>query len=823
MAAHIPDECLVLSADSMNKIRYGTLAVSRYHQIRKIYMSDDAPKYLDHDFPLPYKTIPDGIMMLSNNTEDDIFVDDDIVLQSKVTKSNTFSDIETKEDSNENQREHLIMSLFRAAYELEEEQYCIFKCLSLALSKKGLNKGTEESLKREVIEHITCRDPSLKEECERIVYSSKMLDLILWSVAEIYDAKIVLYNSKTLAPAVVAMDSNPTNTISVAFYYVNGGYIFHNITKANLASLNTFGDEEDKLDQQSDEDELEMTSSKTDKLGRPHVSYPHTGPSIVYLRNNYFHENTCLEHINDLFPILNEVVKKGKTCVTLIGDGGPDYNPNSYKNEMLYAKLWAKSGLDMLVVTSNAAGWSAMNPIEHLWAPLSSSLTSVKLKCSFREDGVPPCNDTKLTAEERTSQNKKILDEGAQDIAAYWSNISFDGYPVVPVPVVSDGRSGDIFKSASYICDYISSSQKDINLGKHKDAHKLYKFLTHHADRRKNEIIFSKCQFKDKIPCTFCQKQPVKCKKILESMKKAKGRLYEPTPSEEHEDHYMTFLEMLNGEDKASYAKPNEHLPSKSVGKCEMCPSWQFSSVTEAKRHVSLLHPNYNKESLPGSDQIFQCKFEKCDMIFPTYYKLSKHRKDENHFVRNKRSSETSTSSKQQIVAKRKKTSDKISDFFNQNRAGDAATNAIDDCPNVDAAEDETIQEEEVQEEAIENLSDASEEENDEDVVVDHYRAKENISLSGEEYVAAVYNGKPYVGKVEEIDQGDVYITFMKPEVKSISQQTFLWPSRADEVWVKEEDILCVVSSPQAGKRGFKFTDDICENILELFWLHGSK
>ena len=94
-----------------------------------------------------------------------------------------------------------------------------------------------------------------------------------------------------------------------------------------------------------------------------------------------------------------------------------------------------------------------------------------------------------------------------------------------------------------------------------------------------------------------------------------------------------------------------------------MCPSWQFSSITEAKRHVSLLlHTNYKKESLPGSDQIFQYKFEKCDMIFPTYYKLSKHRNDENHFVRNKRSSETSTSSKQQIAAKRKKTSDKISE-----------------------------------------------------------------------------------------------------------------------------------------------------------------
>ena len=167
---------------------------------------------------------------------------------------------------------------------------------------------------------------------------------------------------------------------------------------------------------------VEKSSSKTDKLGRPHVSYPHTGPAVVYLRNNYFHANTCLEHINDLLPIVDEGVKKGKTCLTVIGDGGPDNNPNSCKNEMLYAKLWEKSGLDMLVVTCNAAGWSTMNPIEHLWSPLSSSLASVKLKCSFREDGVAPCNDTKLTPEEQISQNKKILNQGAQDISAYWSN-----------------------------------------------------------------------------------------------------------------------------------------------------------------------------------------------------------------------------------------------------------------------------------------------------------------------------------------------------------------------------------------------------------------
>ena len=52
-----------------------------------------------------------------------------------------------------------------------------------------------------------------------------------------------------------------------------------------------------------------------------------------------------------------------------------------------------------------------MNPIENLWSPLSSSLTSVTLNCSFREDGVAPCNDTSMTKEEQAKQNKDILDE----------------------------------------------------------------------------------------------------------------------------------------------------------------------------------------------------------------------------------------------------------------------------------------------------------------------------------------------------------------------------------------------------------------------------
>ena len=50
----------------MNKINVGTLAVSRYHQIRRLFLVDDSPNYDDHDFPTPgYKIETSGYLRLT--------------------------------------------------------------------------------------------------------------------------------------------------------------------------------------------------------------------------------------------------------------------------------------------------------------------------------------------------------------------------------------------------------------------------------------------------------------------------------------------------------------------------------------------------------------------------------------------------------------------------------------------------------------------------------------------------------------------------------------------------------------------------------------
>ena len=60
------DEVMALSCDDMNKLNVEDgMMVSRYNQIRRIYMIDDSPDYEDHDFNSPgYKTIPSGYMVL---------------------------------------------------------------------------------------------------------------------------------------------------------------------------------------------------------------------------------------------------------------------------------------------------------------------------------------------------------------------------------------------------------------------------------------------------------------------------------------------------------------------------------------------------------------------------------------------------------------------------------------------------------------------------------------------------------------------------------------------------------------------------------------
>lgn len=59
------NETVALSADDKNKLNVGTLAVSRYFNIGKFFMTNDQPNYPDHDFPYSgAKLVPAGYLLL---------------------------------------------------------------------------------------------------------------------------------------------------------------------------------------------------------------------------------------------------------------------------------------------------------------------------------------------------------------------------------------------------------------------------------------------------------------------------------------------------------------------------------------------------------------------------------------------------------------------------------------------------------------------------------------------------------------------------------------------------------------------------------------
>ena len=62
-------------------------------------------------------------------------------------------------------------------------------------------------------------------------------------------------------------------------------------------------------------------------------------------------------------------------------------------------------------------------------------------------------------------------------------------------------------------------------------------------------------------------------------------------------------------------------------------------------------------------------------------------------------------------------------------------------------------------------------------------------------YVVVRYDGKPYPGKVIDIDRirGDVKVSCMH----SVGRNRFFWPQRADVCWYEMCDVVAVITEPQ--------------------------
>lgn len=318
----------------------------------------------------------------------------------------------------------------------------------------------------------------------------------------------------------------------------------------------------------------------------------------MYVRSAKFYSSTCQTHANDMLPQLKAVVEEGRTAVGIIVDGGPDWSPASLLNNLFFFRLWRDAGLDMLDVCSYAARYSAYNPIEHLWSPLSKKLSGVQFSSKAYGDTKPPCQISGLTAQEQRQKESEVFDRAIFDLCTvHWANVTFDGYPVTPVHVKCLNQS-ETYNDHDKVHAFLSCPLRDIKAGKYKKIEKEMREMLRHIQRHRNEVIFMKCSHSS---CSHCTQNPVKAKKLFAMLKKMDMKMFAPL-SKGNTGHYYTFKEMCDLEPE-KLPTGDMGMPSSvgcDLGRCKYCPAYTFFSKTEKARHLKVFHSYHSKGSKSG-------------------------------------------------------------------------------------------------------------------------------------------------------------------------------------------------------------------------------
>ena len=104
---------------------------------------------------------------------------------------------------------------------------------------------------------------------------------------------------------------------------------------------------------------------------------------------------------------------------------------NLIQNIFCSHKYWEREDLDLLTVTSYAAGFSVCNSIEHLWAPISKKLTGVKGNPCTDGDDVAPALLPKLTKEEIEKKEIEVFDQITEELKSVsLKDFTYDDFPV---------------------------------------------------------------------------------------------------------------------------------------------------------------------------------------------------------------------------------------------------------------------------------------------------------------------------------------------------------------------------------------------------------
>ncbi|XP_072168657.1 uncharacterized protein [Diadema setosum] len=296
-----------------------------------------------------------------------------------------------------------------------------------------------------------------------------------------------------------------------------------------------------------------------DQLGRQHYRIPEKSTSTIVLRGPHSTINVS-SHLHDMADHLDVggQVTRGKHALFLVADGGPDFNVNHATNWFFYGRFFREMNLDALVVTSFCPGDSAMNPIEHLWAPCTRRLTGVALPSSLPGEMLPP-SQQRLEPEDRLLKEHRVFNLAMDRIKnSYWKDLTFAGNPVTVVVEESGAGHGRYGADYQEVKQALGGSARQLRSSGLNDE---YQFVVGHMDKRIGMAIFTKCK---KPSCGHCRDHPPSLSaEEMDHLRKFPS----PAPSLTHEGHFKTFIESHEG----TRSLPCQHMPAftaKQLGRC---------------------------------------------------------------------------------------------------------------------------------------------------------------------------------------------------------------------------------------------------------------
>ena len=284
------DDISIFSMDDMNKIKVGPLAVSQYHQLRRLYSSSDMPNMPDHDFPMPgYLINTSGYMELKAKHEYETNSTD-------VPESFHFLNA-TQYDRTKGNSPQASSLLSTVGMKQETREFNnILSVIASQLSKH---------------QNITTSDDDLLQLVKEEMETNKGKNGGSNTVREVF---------------------GPKHTEESPLYFLLShkqimSVVFPKQKKQEFAAIPY----------------IETTNLTTDSLGRLRMITPHSGPLFTYLRAQRFKSTTIVTHATDLFNIINtRDTYSSKAAIMLPSDNGPDFNPMSILNSLYMYRLFKK-------------------------------------------------------------------------------------------------------------------------------------------------------------------------------------------------------------------------------------------------------------------------------------------------------------------------------------------------------------------------------------------------------------------------------------------------------------------------------------------------